>query len=286
MEKIVGLGEILWDLFPDGAILGGAPTNFAYHVNSLGLEAFIVSSIGKDARGAEAKQIFADKKIKYIVNEVNQPTGTVMVELDSDGKATYDFTKDSAWDFMELTLEAEKLAKECSCVCFGSLFQRSDISRRSMYRFLGLTQKECIRIFDINIRGDYYSKKVIADSLKYATVLKLNDEEFPLLQEMFGLPKNDDEALKTLKEMYSLDLIILTMGGDGSRLYRSTSEDSFVIPDKTNIVDTVGAGDSFTAAVAVGLIKGDDLDSINRHANKVAGFVCTQKGGTPPLPKL
>lgn len=286
MEKIVGIGEILWDVFPDGAELGGAVLNFAMHVNSMGMEGIVISSLGRDSLGTQALKICDDRNLKYIIKKRDEPTGTVIVELDNEGKATYDFTKDSAWDYIELDEEALSLAKECRGVCFGSLAQRSEFSRNSIYKFLENTNKSCIKIFDINIREDYYSKEIIEGSLKHANVLKLNDEELPLIIKMFDLPTDEDSALKLLKDLYSLDLIILTMGADGSRLYRSETDNSFIIPEKTTVVDTVGAGDSFTATVIVGLIKGDSLDVINKRANLVAAYVCTQKGGTPDLSSL
>ncbi|MBN2618111.1 MAG: carbohydrate kinase [Spirochaetales bacterium] len=283
MAKIVGLGEILWDVFPDGAKLGGAPGNFAMHVNSLGEEGWVVSSIGKDELGIKAKEIFDSRGLKYNVEEVDTPTGTVVVTLDSHGKATYDFTKNSAWDNITLNTNAINLAKECDCVCFGSLGQRSKKSRDSIYRFLDSTRQNCIKIFDINIREKYYSLDIIMESLKRATVLKLNDEELPLLREMLNLPKSDEEAISEIKEKFNLDLVILTMGSNGSLLFRDKDNKSFVKPPKIDVVDTVGAGDSYTAAVAVGLLRGDSLDDINNKANKVAAYVCTQKGGTPKL---
>ena len=187
----------------------------------------------------EVKTVFRDRKLKALLNESDKPTGTVVVTLDSQGKASYDFTKNSAWDYLELTPESIKLAKEASCVCFGSLGQRGEVSRKSIYRFLELTNRDCIKIFDINIRGNYYSKELIESSLNYATVLKLNDEEFPLLQEMFKLPDGRDNSLNELIKMFNLELVILTMGGDGSLLYRSPKDNSFFKPDKIDIVDTV-----------------------------------------------
>lgn len=286
MKKLVGLGEILWDVFPDGSVLGGAPGNFAMHVNSLGMEGYAVSTIGRDNLGSSVKDIFQERGLKSCLTEVDHPTGTVVVTLDEEGKATYDFTKNSAWDYITLSPDAKSLASECDAVCFGSLGQRSTISRDTIYRFLKLTKKSCIRIFDINIRENYYSRDIIEGSLEHANVLKLNDEELPLITEMLSLPENEDECLKLLKSRYSLDLVIVTKGADGSRLYRSETDDSFVVPGKTVVVDTVGAGDSFTAAVAVGLLSGDSLQDINVRANEVAAYVCGQKGGTPSLKDL
>lgn len=283
MKKVVGLGEILWDVFPDGSVLGGAPGNFAMHVNSLGVEGIVVSSIGQDESGESVKNIFKKRGLKSYLVEVPYNTGTVIVSLDINGKATYDFTKNSAWDFLSITSEMEILAKECEAVCFGSLCQRSKISRDSIYKFLKLTKKDCIRIFDINIRENFYSKEIFDKSLEYANILKLNDEEILILIDMYNLPRDEESCLKSIKEMFKLDMVILTKGAEGSRLYRSKNEDSIIVPENVKIIDTVGAGDSFTAAVAVGLLNGDSLEDINIKANKVATFVCTQKGGTPKL---
>lgn len=283
MEKVVGIGEVLWDIFPDGKVLGGAPGNFAIHANSLGLEGIIISAIGKDLLGENIKEIYKQRSLKSYLTEVHYPTGTVNITLDSNGKASYEFTLNSAWDYLELSKEQLEIAKECRAVCFGTLCQRSQISKKSIYNFLEQTSDKCIKVFDINIRKDYFSYETIKRSLEYATILKLNDEELPILQNMLSLPDNENESLKTLKKRYNLDIIILTKGNNGSRLFKSESEDSIVKPNKVEILDTVGAGDSFTAAVVAGLIKGKSLNDINIMANKVASYVCTQKGATPAL---
>lgn len=283
MEKVVGIGEVLWDIFLDGKVLGGAPGNFAIHANSLGLEGIIISAIGKDLLGENIKEIYKQRSLKSYLTEVHYPTGTVNITLDSNGKASYEFTLNSAWDYLELSKEQLEIAKECRAVCFGTLCQRSQISKKSIYNFLEQTSDKCIKVFDINIRKDYFSYETIKRSLEYATILKLNDEELPILQNMLSLPDNENESLKTLKKRYNLDIIILTKGNNGSRLFKSESEDSIVKPNKVEILDTVGAGDSFTAAVVAGLIKGKSLNDINIMANKVASYVCTQKGATPAL---
>ena len=286
MDKIVGLGEVLWDIFHDGSVLGGAPGNFAIHANSLGYKGVVISAIGNDELGEKAKEIFKSRGLLTILPKVNYPTGTVVVDLDKEGKATYKFTKESAWDYLKMTKEMEKIASECSVVCFGSLGQCSRVSRDTIYSFLENTKDSCIRIFDINIREKYYSKEIIENSLNYATVLKLNDEELPLLVELFNLQTSENETLKYLKSRYGLDLIIVTKGSHGSLLYRSETDKSIIVPPKTEVVDTVGAGDSFTAVVAAGLLKGNDLEVINREANRVAAFVCKHKGATPDVSEV
>lgn len=281
MAKVVGLGEILWDVFPDGAVLGGAPGNFACHISALGQEGVVASIIGKDDWGLRVKEAFKNLKAKTLFQEVDYPTGTVMVKLDGDGKASYTFTDNSAWDFLSFTEELKTLAGECDAVCFGSLAQRSHISRDAIYQFLDSTKTGCIRVFDINIRQKFYNREIIEQSLKRATVLKLNDEELPLLMELLDLHTETEIALRELIDGYNLDLIVLTMGSNGSLLYRAGGEQSYIIPPKIDVVDTVGAGDSFTAAVVNGLLNGDTLDDINRSANRLAAFVCSRKGGMP-----
>lgn len=281
MAKVVGLGEILWDVFPDGAVLGGAPGNFACHVSALGQVGIVASIIGKDDWGRRVKDEFRNLKAETLLQEVDYPTGTVMVELDGDGKASYNFTDNSAWDHLSFTEELKVLAEECDAVCFGSLAQRNRISRETIYKFLDSTKKSCIKVFDINIRQKFYSKEIIESSLERATVLKLNDEELPLLMKLLSLSTVTEEAIKTLTEKYDLNLIVLTMGSKGSLLYRVGGAQSFIVPPKIEVVDTVGAGDSFTAAVVHGLLNVDNLDTINRDANRLAAYVCSRKGGMP-----
>lgn len=283
MEKIVGLGEVLWDIFQKKKTLGGAVTNFAIHANSLGMDGTVVSAVGSDSLGDRVKKEFLSHGLKTYLNQSDYPTGTVYVELDNEGKATYEITKDSAWDYITLTEESKNLAKECDVVCFGTLAQRTATSRNSIKTFLNLTPKDCIKIFDINIRQDFYSKEIIESSLNMATVLKINDEELPLLIEMFNLPTVELETLESLKKQFNLDLIVLTKGDKGSTLFKSKNEYSTRKPKKISVVDTVGAGDSFTAVVAIGLMQKLSLDKINENANKIAAFVCTQRGATPNL---
>ena len=274
-------------MLPEGKQLGGAPANFAYHAQALGGKGYAVSCVGNDEPGGEilsvVEGIGLDKQ--YIAVDENHPTGTVTIELDNEGKPNYVIHENVAWDFIPSNLGLMELATKIDCVCFGSLCQRSEVSRETVRSFLGATKEKCLRIFDINLRQKFYSKEIIESMLELSNVLKLNDEELPVVAEMLGIESNETKVLSRLAASYGLRLIALTKGAEGSRLY-TTGEDSNcegIAP--ATIADTVGAGDSFTAAIAMGLLRGDGLEGINNFANRLASFVCTQNGATPRLPE-
>ncbi len=283
---IVGLGEILWDMLPSGKQLGGAPANFAYHAQALGAKGVVVSCIGDDDLGREILSQLGGLGLdcRYIAVDKAHRTGTVTVKLDANGVPDFTIHENVAWDFMPLDAGLLELAAHADAVCFGSLCQRSDVSRDTVRRFLEKTKPECLRIFDINIRQSYYSKDIVNTMLETSNVLKLNDDELPLVAELLDIKGAESEILAELVARYELRLVVLTKGAEGSRLYGpdGDSESKGVPPEK--IADTVGAGDAFTAAVAVGLLRGRGLDEINAHANRVASFVCSQDGATPKLP--
>lgn len=280
MKKvIVGIGEILWDMLPAGKALGGAPANFAYHALRLGEEGWAVSAIGDDPLGAEIMDIVTRKKLRHIIAVTDKPTGTVQVELDDKGVPGYNIKEDVAWDNIPFTPEMEALAARADAVCFGSLVQRM-ASRDSVLRFLRATRPEALRVFDINLRQHYYSREVIDESLKLADILKINDEEIRIVADMFGLGDDDTAACRALIARYGLQLVILTRGADGSEVI--TADES--VPQKAGkvkVVDTVGAGDSFTAAFVVAYLRGDSLADAQRLANETAAYVCSCKGAMP-----
>jgi fructokinase len=279
--KIIGIGELLWDMLPSGKQLGGAPANFAYHTNGI-----LVSAIGNDELGKEIltklDSLSLNKDYIHINNE--KPTSTVSVELDEQGKPTYIIHENIAWDFIPNTAELMQLAKTADAVGFGSLAQRSAMSHNTIQAFLKATPTNTLRIFDINLRQSYYDKAIIESSLQLANILKINDEELPIVAEMLTLSGDDEIAImKSLSNKYELNLIALTKGDKGSILY--TKEQTSIHKGyPTTIEDTIGAGDSFTAALTMGLLKQHDLDKINDHANRVAAFICSQKGATAKLP--
>jgi len=285
---LVGLGEILWDMLPDGRKLGGAPANFAYHCHALGTNGSVVSCVGRDPLGSEILERIESLGLEknYIAIDQEHPTGTVTVELDEKGKPEYVIHENVAWDFIPTSQDVLKLAGRCDAVCFGSLCQRSPVSRSTVREFLKWTRDDCLRIFDINIRQQYYSKNVVSDMLELSNILKLNDEELPLVAQIFEMSGGENELLGELTEKFALELIALTKGAHGSRLYSRGKDSLHPGVPVENIADTVGAGDSFTAAIAIGWLLNRPLDDINEHANQVAGFVCSQKGATPRLPHV
>ena len=280
MKKvIVGIGEILWDMLPAGKALGGAPANFAYHALRLGEEGWAVSAIGDDPLGAEIMDIVTRKKLRHIIAVTDKPTGTVQVELDDKGVPGYNIKEDVAWDNIPFTPEMEALAARADAVCFGSLVQRM-ASRDSVLRFLRATRPEALRVFDINLRQHYYSREVIDESLKLADILKINDEEIRIVADMFGLGDDDTAACRALIARYGLQFVILTKGADGSEVI--TADESFPQKaGKVKVVDTVGAGDSFTAAFVVAYLRGLSLSDAQRLANETAAYVCSCKGAMP-----
>jgi fructokinase len=277
--KVVGIGELLWDMLPTGKQLGGAPANFIYYCNQYEAQSWLVSAVANDQLGKEALAKVAEAGINSDYIEVLEdcPTGTVDVKLDGDGIPQYTISQDVAWDNIGFGSQLAELAAEVDAVCFGSLSQRSELSQSSIRQFLQNTSDSCIKIFDINLRQKFYSKQIIDDSLNMANVLKINDEELDIIAEMFKIEGSQLEQLKKLADMKSLDTIILTCGADGSVIFHKGQTDRH--PGiKCKPIDTVGAGDSFTAMVTVGLLAERPIEQINAQANKLAASVCQNPG--------
>lgn len=283
--NIAGLGEILWDCFPEGHRLGGAPTNFACHCDQLGANAFPISSVGNDNLGRETLNELSQRDIDatYITQTLNHPTSRVLVTLNEFGKPNYEIIKNVAWDHLTLTPELKSLAPSLDAVCFGSLSQRSHESRSTIQAFLKLMPENSLKIFDVNLRNPYYTKEVIIESLQLASILKLSDDELPILARYFNLAGTPTEQLHILRKQFRLRLIAYTQGAKGSTLLTKTVIDESPAV-KTEVVDSVGAGDSYTAALCVGLLNGWELKRVNSYANEIAAYVCAQKGATPVLP--
>lgn len=278
--KIIGLGEILWDMLPTGKQLGGAPANFAYHVCRLGGNGWAVSAISDDELGREIKSTLSAKKLNTILEEVNEPTGTVQVTLNAAGVPTYDITEGVAWDHIPFTERIGNLAKETSAVCFGTLAQRSPESRATIHEFIENMPAGSLKVYDINLRQDYYDEKIISDSLRLADILKINDEELEIVSKMLSLSGTQEERCRAISRAFNLKFVILTKGGDGSEV---VLEDKVHIsrPGKIDIVDTVGAGDSFTAAFILAYLRGESLEKAHTLATEVSSYVCTKAGAMP-----
>ena len=283
---VVGIGEALWDVLPDGKKIGGAPANFAYHVSQFGLPGIAVSAVGHDRLGEELTGKFAERGLRTDMPEVDYPTGTVLVEVDEMGIPSYDIKQNVAWDNIPFTPELEKLAKRTCAVSFGSLAQRNVVSRETIHKFLDAMpdDKDTLKIFDINLRQGFYTPELIEKSMEKCNVLKINDEELVLVSRLFGYPGIDlKDKCWILLGKYNLKMLILTCGVNGSYVF-TPGHISFVETPKVEVADTVGAGDSFTAAFTAGLLNGLPVEEAHRQAVAVSAYVCTQHGAMPVLP--
>ena len=283
---VVGMGEALWDMLPEGKKIGGAPANFAYHVSQFGLDSRVVSAVGEDELGVEILKNFHEKKLNCMIETVPYPTGTVQVELDRNGVPCYDIREGVAWDNIPFTPALEGLARQTRAVCFGSLAQRSVVSRETINRFLDVMPdgEGQYKIFDINLRQGFYTKEIICESMRKCNILKINDEELVTISRMFGYPGIDlQDKCWILLAKYNLRMLILTCGVNGSYVF-TPGEVSFVETPKVEVADTVGAGDSFTAAFVASILRGLPVNEAHRLAVSTSAFVCTQNGAMPVLP--
>ena len=282
---VIGIGELLWDLPPDGRHLGGAPGNFAYHMHAQGFAAAPASAVGRDDLGDDLLAALKDHGVPTdLVARVDHPTGTVDVQLD-DGKPTYTIHEDVAWDHVPATNELLNAAKSAKCVCYGTLAQRHPDSRETIRRVLDATPAECLRIFDVNLRQSFYDAETIAGGLSRATAFKLSDEEVDEVAGLLDLPADAESFGPALFDRFeNLDLLIVTRGGSGSELRRRDGERHSRSVERSTVKSTVGAGDSFTAGVACGLLRGKALAETHDFAAKLAAYVVSQPGAMPPIP--
>lgn len=285
-EIVVGMGEALWDVLPEGKKIGGAPANFAYLVSQFGLPSCVVSAIGDDALGKEIIENFTSKGLDQLIAEVPYPTGTVQVEIDQTGIPLYDIKENVAWDNIPYTEHLDALAKRTKAVCFGSLAQRNVVSRETINHFLDTMPKDddSLIVFDVNLRQGFYNKEILCKSMQNCNILKINDEELITVSRMFGYPGIDlQDKCWILLGKYNLKMLILTCGINGSYVF-TPGNVSFQPTPKVEVADTVGAGDSFTAAFIASILKGKSVTEAHTIAVKTSAFVCTQKGAMPILP--
>ena len=288
MEKryVIGLGEALWDVLPEGKKLGGAPANFAYHAGQFLGQAntMAISALGEDKLAEETIAALEEHGLQYTMPRVPYPTGTVQVQLDEQGIPTYDIRENVAWDNIPFTPEIEEIARNCRAVCFGSLAQRNVVSRENIHRFLDATPEDCEKIFDINLRQNFYTKEVIQQSMRRCNILKINDEELVIIGRMFGYPGLDIEnKCWLILGKYDLDMLVLTCGTNGSYVF-TPGQMSFQETPKVEVADTVGAGDSFTGSFCAAILTGKPVPEAHQLAVKVSAFVCTQNGAMPTIP--
>lgn len=287
-DIVVGMGEALWDVFREGKKLGGAPANFAYHVSQFGLPSWVVSAVGDDALGKEIIDNFTSKGLNYLIKTVPYPTGTVQVDTDHAGIPQYDIKKNVAWDNIPFTPELQALAERTKAVCFGSLAQRDIVSRDTINSFLDAMPRndDTLIVFDVNLREDFYNKDILCNSMERCNILKINNEELDTVSEMFGYPDIDfQDKCRILLGKYNLKILILTCGINGSYVF--TPGHVYFRPTPVVEVadaDTVGAGDSFTAAFISSILKGKSIEEAHALAVQTSAYICTKKGAMPELP--
>ena len=278
----MGIGELVWDMLPGGRQLGGAPVNFAYWCGRLGAEGYPVSAVGGDDLGREAFDRLAGTGLDLGYVQRNAlPTGRVNVTLSGNGIPGYDIVEGVAWDALEADARTLELAAQADAVCWGSLAQRSEASRRAIAAILGATRPECLKVFDINIRQHWYSREIVTDSLRQADVLKLNEDELPLVASLLGIGKSGAETIAELIRAFSLRYVIYTAGVDHSEIHSAEGLLSRIPTPQVEVADTVGAGDSFTAAFITSLLQGDPVAACHRKAVETAAEVCTVHGAIP-----
>ncbi|WP_290069555.1 carbohydrate kinase family protein [Muribaculum intestinale] len=283
---VVGMGEALWDVLPEGKKIGGAPANFAYHVSQFGLPSCVVSAVGNDALGDEILENLTSKGLKQLIEKVPYPTGTVQVEIDQAGVPQYEIKENVAWDNIPWTTSLETLAKKTKAVCFGSLAQRNVVSRETINRFLDTMPRDedTLVVFDVNLRQGFYNKEILCKSMEHCNILKINDEELVTVSRMFGYPGIDlQDKCWILLGKYNLKMLILTCGINGSYVF-TPGNVSFLPTPRVEVADTVGAGDSFTAAFISCVLKGMPVAEAHRRAVATSAFVCTCNGAMPVLP--
>jgi len=270
MRTIIGLGEVLWDVFPERKVLGGAPANFAYYASQFGFKGCVVSAVGKDLLGKEILDALAERKLDFLIETVDYPTGIVQIALNAEGIPRYEICENSAWDNIPFTKRTEELARSCSAVCFGTLAQRCETSRETICHFLELVPKNVYKIFDINFRQHFYSKEIICQSLQHCNILKMNEEEVAEIARLFGFAgMTEQEICLHLLKTYNLEIVAETKGSAGSYVF-TADETSYLVSPKISVADTVGAGDSWTGAFVAALLNGETTQSAHELAVKVA----------------
>jgi fructokinase len=283
-KTIIAFGELLWDVFPNGEVLGGAPANFAYRINSLGHDGWLVTRLGKDDRGQRAADLVHANgmSLHYIQWDDKKPTGTVPVQLDATGSPNFTILPDVAYDYIEITPDLLALATQADCICFGTLIQRAETSRRTLHALLDAAP-QALKILDLNLRKDCYTDQTIADSLARADILKLNETEAEILARIFQLPDTFASFAPAAVAKWNLTACILTLGAKGVVAANNKNEFIQLPGHKIKVIDTVGAGDAFTAGFLHSFLEGSPLTYCCAFANALGALVSQTRGGTAPI---
>ncbi|MDR1091614.1 MAG: carbohydrate kinase [Prevotella sp.] len=273
---VIGIGELLWDILPSGKKAGGAPVNFTFHASQTGAAGYAISALGNDALGNELMHELDKNKINYLIEKVDYPTGTVEVTL-NEGIPRYVINENVAWDYIPLTDSMKQLVSEADAICFGTLAQRSLVSRNTTLALLKLVKADAYRLYDINLRQHFYSKDIIENSLIHANSFKVNDEEIEVLKKLFSLDMENEQVCHWFISRFGLRLVILTAGELYSTVY-TPDEMSTIETPKVEVADTVGAGDCFSGVLITAFLKGKTLKEAHSMAVNAAAHVCSCQG--------
>ena len=282
--KVAGFGEILWDIYPDAKTLGGAPTNFAIHSHQLGADSFLISSVGEDSLGKEAQRLLHDFGLDTSGIQVNKyfSTGRVEVKLDEMGNPSYKIDEESAWDFIRFDENLGNICKLLDSLCFGTLVQRNPNSKRVLMKILDSTPHNCLKVFDVNIRQEFYNKEIIKLFLERADIVKMNQLEFHQITDIVYISQEWKKGTISLIKEFDLKLVIITLGENGSILATKNDYITHTPKNKVNVVSSVGAGDAYTASVVMGWLNQKPLNKIILEATNLASYVCNFMGAIPP----
>ena len=285
-QLVLGIGEVLWDIFPakNLQIMGGAPANFVFHTAQMGLQSLLISAVGKDNLGLALRKELEQHQIKHHLQTTDYETGSVIVSLDLNGIPSYEIKEPVAWDFIDINENLIAVAKQAAAICFGSLAQRSEQSHKTILKIVNSTPSNALRILDINLRQHYYTKSIIESSMQACNVLKLNEVEIMQLPIILNWTADKESSIITHINHYypNIHTLILTKGAEGSSIYNQEGIClSTLGTPNTTIVDTVGAGDAFTAAFVACILKGHCIAAAHQKAVELAAFVCSQVGAIP-----